>query len=61
MKIKAKANGNVIEAHPDAAKQLIEAGIYEAYDEKAESKEKRAPVSPMTTADFPAKKARKSK
>lgn len=32
MKIKAVANGNVIEAHPDAAKQLIEAGIYEAVD-----------------------------
>lgn len=40
MKIRALANGNVIEAHPDAAKELIAAGIYEAYDEK---EEKRAP------------------
>lgn len=55
MKIKAVANGNVIDAHPDAAKQLIEAGIYEAYDEKEES---RAPVAPMTTGDFPQKTKR---
>lgn len=33
MRIKAVANGNIIDAHPDAAKQLIEAGIYEAVDE----------------------------
>jgi hypothetical protein len=32
MKIKAKANGNVIEADDEAARQLIEAGIYEAAD-----------------------------
>lgn len=30
MRIRALANGNVIEAHEEAAKQLIEAGIYEA-------------------------------
>lgn len=29
MRIRALANGNVIEAHDDAAKELIEAGIYE--------------------------------
>jgi hypothetical protein len=56
MMIKAKANGNVIHADDEAAKQLIEAGIYEKYDEKAE---KRAPVAPLTTEDFP--KRRKPK
>ena len=40
MRIRALANGNVIHADEDAAKQLIEAGIYEAYDEKAEPKAK---------------------
>ncbi len=58
MKIKAKANGNVIEAHDDAAKELIAAGIYEPYDEK---EEKRTPVAPMTTADMPTKKRGKAK
>ena len=49
MKIRALANGNVIEAHEDAAKVLIEAGIYEAYDE------------PKVRADTPAPaKRRKS-
>jgi len=43
MKIRALANGNVIEAHDDAAKELIAAGIYEAYEEP---KEERAPVAP---------------
>jgi hypothetical protein len=34
MKIRALANGNVIEAHDDAAKELIEAGIYEKVSDK---------------------------
>lgn len=33
MRIKALANGNVIEAHEDAAKILIENKIYEETDE----------------------------
>lgn len=65
MKIKAKANGNIIEAHDDAAKELIAAGIYEAVDEKPAKEQKRAPVAPMTTEDFPktrsAKKGGKTK
>jgi len=46
VKIRALANGNVIEAHEDAAKVLIEAGIYEAYDEKAEPKVKADTPAP---------------
>jgi hypothetical protein len=42
MKIKAVANGNVIEADDGAAKELIAAGIYEAYDEKDEKPKKSA-------------------
>lgn len=67
MKIRAKANGNVIDADDGAAQQLIDAGIYEAYDEKAEKKAaKAAPaepqkltkdsstaVRPMGTSDIP--------
>lgn len=67
MNIKAKANGNVIHAHDDAAKQLIDAGIYEATDEPItgspealKAAEKRAPVAPMTTDSMPTKK-RKAK
>lgn len=51
MKIKAKANGNIIEAHDDAAKELIAAGIYEPVEDK---EEKRSPVAPMGTETFPA-------
>ena len=40
MKIKAIANGNIIHADDEAAKILIDAGIYEAFDEKAEPKVK---------------------
>ena len=54
MRIKAKANGNVIEAHEDAAKELIAAGIYEATDEPLSSE---TAVKPMTTDDFPKEKA----
>lgn len=46
MKIKAIANGNVIEAHPDAAKQLIEAGIYEAVEDADPKGNSTAPASP---------------
>jgi hypothetical protein len=35
MKIKAKANGDVIDIPEDAANALIEAGIYEAVPEDA--------------------------
>jgi hypothetical protein len=34
MKIRAKANGDIIEVDEEAAKGLIEAGIYEAVDEE---------------------------
>ena len=54
MRIRAKANGNVIEAHDDAAKELIAAGIYEATDEPLSSE---TAVKPMTTEDFPKEKA----
>ena len=53
MKIRALANGDVIEENEDAAKELIAAGLYEAVDEKEEKKETRAPVAPMTTEDMP--------
>lgn len=46
MRIKAVTNGNIIDAHPDAAKQLIEAGIYEAVDEDPKE---RAPVEAKPT------------
>lgn len=51
MKIRAKANGNIIEADDEAAKVLIAAGIYEAYDEKKDKAE---------TADAGQPKRRKS-
>lgn len=51
MKIKAKANGNVIEAHEDAAKELIAAGIYEETNEPLSSEASTA-VKPMGTDDF---------
>lgn len=51
MKIRAIANGDVIEAEADAASELIASGIYEVHDEKTE--EERAPVSPLTTEDLP--------
>lgn len=60
MKIKAVANGNVIEAHDDAAKELIAAGIYEAYDEKAEKKSPTA-VAPLTTQDFTPRQSKRRK
>ena len=58
MKIKAVANGNVIEADDGAAEQLIAAGIYEKYDEKAE---KKTAVAPLTTASLPKKPGRPRK
>lgn len=48
MKIRALANGNVIEAHEDAAKELIAAGIYEAYDE-TENNSTQPPVEKKPT------------
>jgi hypothetical protein len=44
MKIRALANGNVIEAHEDAAKELIAAGIYEAVDEKKDKADDAGPA-----------------
>lgn len=48
MKIRALANGNVIEAHDDAAKELIAAGIYEAYDE-TDNNSTQPPAKPKPT------------
>jgi len=50
MQIKSKANGNVIHADDGAAEQLIEAGIYEAYDEKAEKKSAKTEPKARKTA-----------
>jgi hypothetical protein len=54
MKIKAVANGDVIDVAADAAKLLIDAGIYTPVDEPKKSTK----VEPLTTKDFapPAKK-----
>lgn len=66
MKIKAKANGNVIDAHEDAAKELIAAGIYEETNEPLTST-LTPPIPPSNTtqpeqAKAPAKrKGRKAK
>jgi hypothetical protein len=46
VRIKAVANGNVIEAHEDAAKILIDAGIYTAADDE--------PVTASLTPPVPA-------
>ena len=68
MKIRALTNGNVIDAHEDAAKILIEANIYERVSDKEKltseltppvpapvkpAKESPTAVKPMTTADLP--------
>lgn len=58
MKIRAVANGNVIDAHPDAAKELIEAGIYEAVDETDPQNNFTAPDTVTDTAPKRRRKAR---
>jgi hypothetical protein len=54
MKIRALANGNVIEAHEDAAKILIENGIYEKVDDKEPTSAEASSPPPM--AEKPAKR-----
>lgn len=49
MKIRALANREIRDEPEATARQLIADGIYEAVDEKEET---RAPVAPMTTGDF---------
>ena len=54
MKIRAKANGEVIDASEEAAKELIEAGVYEPVDEPADApKKKSTKVEPLTTENTP--------
>jgi hypothetical protein len=48
MMIKAKEGGNIIHADDEEAKQLIEAGIYEAYD-GTENNTTQPPVEPKPT------------
>jgi len=60
MKIRAVANGNVIEAHPDAARQLIEAGIYEEVsEEQPQSSENLSPENGVVAAPKAAATKRK--
>lgn len=56
MKIRALANGDVIDVSEETAKELIDGGIYEPVDESTSSTK----VGPMTTKNVPplAKKAR---
>lgn len=54
MKIRALANGNVIHADDEAAKQLIEAGTYEAVDDKESTSAEASSPPPM--AEKPAKR-----
>lgn len=66
MKIRALANGNVIEAHEDAAKILIDAKIYERVSDKEPLTASLTPpvssaVAPLTTADLPKKPKRGKK
>jgi nitrous oxide reductase accessory protein NosL len=58
MKIRAKANGDVIDVLDDAATMLLEAGIYERVEEeqpapKTPAQKKSTKVAPMTTDDMP--------
>lgn len=58
MKIKAKANGDLLEIDDAAAKTLIDAGVYEAADEPKKKPaekpaEKPTKVEPLTTEDMP--------
>jgi hypothetical protein len=48
MKIRAKANGDVIDVPEDAATHLIEAGIYDAVE--TDGKETPPPVPPRKKA-----------
>jgi hypothetical protein len=52
MKIRAKANGNIVDVPDDDADALLVSGIYEPLD--APSTE----VAPLTTTDKPKKKAK---
>ena len=56
MKIRAKANGEVLDASEAAATELIEAGIYESVDAPNQS----TIVEPLTTKDLP-RRAKKGK
>lgn len=49
MKIRAKANGDVIDVTEETAKELIDAGIYDVVDEPKKSTK----VEPLTTKDTP--------
>lgn len=51
MKIRAKANGDVIDLSDDTARELIEAGIYEPVD--AETSTPSTTVEPLTTEHMP--------
>jgi hypothetical protein len=54
MKIRALANGDVIDVSEETANELITAGIYEAVAEATTSTK----VEPLTTKDIPARKTR---
>jgi hypothetical protein len=52
MKIRAKANGEILETDDAAAKTLIDAGIYEPVTEPGTS----TTVEPLTTESLPVRK-----
>lgn len=53
MKIRAKANGDVIDVSEETAKELIEAGIYDAVDAPKDAATKSTKVEPLTTKNVP--------
>jgi len=55
MKIRAKANGNIVDVSDGDAAALLAIGIYESVDAPQATK-----VKPLTTKDLPKKKAKKA-
>lgn len=53
MKIRAKANGNILDVSDGEAEPLLTAGIYELVDAPNATK-----VEPLTTKDMPKKKGK---
>jgi hypothetical protein len=53
MKIRALANGDVIDVSEETAKELTEAGIYEAVEAPKDAPKKPAKADPLSTKNTP--------